>query len=48
MAHQWVEKFERGARTVAQVAGAVHTAYQVGKAVYGIGSAIAPYAAMLL
>ena len=48
MAHQWAEKFERGARTAAQVAGVVHTACQVGKAVYGIGQAVAPYAALLL
>ena len=48
MAHMWAEKFERGARTAAHVAGGLHTAYQVGKAIYGIGSAVAPYAALLL
>ena len=48
MAHMWAERFERGARTAAQVAGAAHTAYQVGKVVYGIGQAVAPYAAALL
>ena len=48
MAHMWAEKFQRGAQTAAHVAGAVHTAYQVGKAIYGIGSAVAPYAALPL
>ena len=48
MAHSWADKFTRGLRTTAQVAGAAHTAYQVGKAIYGIGSAVAPYAALLL
>ena len=48
MAHRWAENLERGAWTAAQLAGAAHAAYQVGKAVYGIGSAIAPYAAMLI
>ena len=38
----------RGLTTAGQVAGAAHTAYQVGKAIYGIGQAVAPYAAMLL
>ena len=35
-------------QTVAKFAGAAHTAYQVGKAVYGLGAAVAPYAALLL
>ena len=48
MALQWTDKFSRGARTVAKFAGAAHTAYQVGKAVYGLGAAVAPYAALLL
>ena len=48
MAHMWAEKFQRGAQTAAQVAGAAHTAYQVGKAIYGIGAAVVPYAALLL
>ena len=48
MALQWTEKFNRGAQTAAKFAGAAHTAYQVGKAVYGLGAAVAPYAALLL
>ena len=48
MAHSWADKFERGARTTAQVAGAAHTAYQAGKALWSVGSAVAPYAAALL
>ena len=48
MAHMWAEKFERGARTAAQVVHHAHTAYQIGKAIYGLGAAAAPYAALLL
>jgi hypothetical protein len=48
MAHSWTHKLNRGLKTAAQVVGAAHTAYQVGKAVYGIGSAVAPYAALLV
>ena len=48
MAHMWADKFQRGAQTAAPVSGAAHTAYQVGKAIYGIGAAVAPYAALLL
>ena len=47
MALQW-DKFSRGAQTAAKFAGAAHTAYQVGKAIYGFGAAVAPYAALLL
>ena len=48
MAHSWTQKLNKGLTTAAQVAGAAHSAYQVGKAIYGIGSAVAPYAALLL
>jgi hypothetical protein len=48
MAHSWTQKLNQGLSTAAQVAGAAHSAYQVGKAIYGIGSAVAPYAALLL
>ena len=44
MALQRTDKFSRGAQTVAKFAGAAHTAYQMGKAVHGLG----PYAALLL
>ena len=47
MAHSWTQKLNKGLTTAAQVAGAAHSAYQVGKAIYGIGSAVAPYAALL-
>ena len=47
MALQW-DRFSNGAQTVAKFAGAAHTAYQVGKAIYGFGAAVAPYAALLL
>ena len=47
MALQW-DRFSAGAQTAAKFAGAAHTAYQVGKAVYGLGAAVAPYAALLL
>jgi hypothetical protein len=48
MAHSWQQKVNQGLTTAAQVAGAAHTAYQVGKAIYGIGQAVLPYAALLL
>ena len=48
MAHSWTQKVNQGLTTAAQVAGAAHTAYQVGKAIYGIGQVVAPFAAMLL
>ena len=48
MAHSWHQKLHQGLTTAAQVAGAAHTAYQVGKAIYGIGQAVAPYAALLV
>ena len=47
MALQW-DRFSNGAQMAAKFAGAAHTAYQVGKAVYGLGVAVAPYAALLL
>ena len=48
MAHSWSQKFNQGLATTAQIAGTAHTAYQVGKAIYGIGQAVLPYAALLL
>ena len=48
MAHSWQQKVNQGLTTAAQVAVAAHTAYQVGKRIYGVGSAVLPYAAMLL
>jgi hypothetical protein len=44
----FMERASRAANTVARVAGAAHTAYQVGKGLYGLAQAAAPYAAMLL
>ena len=48
MAHHWLNRVEQHARTVGTIAGAAHTAYQVGKGLYAAGSMILPYAAMLL
>ena len=48
MAHHWLEKAQEHAQTAATLAGAAHTAYQVGKGLYGLAQAAAPYAAMLL
>ena len=48
MAHQWLQKVQEHAQTAATTAGAAHTAYQVGKGLYGLGVAVAPYAAVLL
>jgi hypothetical protein len=48
MAHSWTQKLHQGLSTAAQAVGAAHTAYQVGKAIYGIGQAVAPYAALLV
>lgn len=44
----FMERASRAANTVARVAGAAHTAYQVGKGLYGLAQAAAPYAALLL
>ena len=44
----FMERASRAANTVARVAGAAHTAYQVGKGIYGLAQAAAPYAALLL
>ena len=48
MAHSWSQKFNQHLATAAQVAGTAHTAYQVGKAIYGIGQVVLPYAALML
>jgi hypothetical protein len=44
----FMERASRAANTVARVAGAAHTAYQVGKGLYGLAQAAALYAALLL
>ena len=43
-----MEKAQEHAQTAATIAGAAHTAYQVGKGLYGLAQAAAPYAALLL
>ena len=48
MAHHQLNKVVSGLKTAGQVAGALHTAYQVGKGLYSLGAAAAPYAALLL
>ena len=48
MAHSWSHRFNQGLATAAQIAGTAHTAYQVGKAIYGVGQVVLPYAALLL
>jgi hypothetical protein len=48
MAHQWLHKVQEHAQTAATIAGAAHTAYQIGKGIYGLAQAAAPYAALLL
>jgi glutamate synthase domain-containing protein 2 len=48
MAHQWLQKVQQHAQTALHVAGALHTGYQVGKALYGLAQAAAPFAAALL
>ena len=48
MAHQWLQKVQEHAQTAATIAGAAHTAYQVGKGLYTLGVAAAPSAAALL
>lgn len=44
----WLDKVEHHARQIGTIAGAATTAYNVGKGLYYAGSAILPYAAMLL
>ena len=42
------QRIAQHAQMAAQVAGAAHTAWQIGKGLYGLAQAAAPYAAMLL
>ena len=48
MAHHWLQRLQHHAQTALHVAGALHTGYQVGKAIYGVAQAKAQYAALLL
>jgi hypothetical protein len=41
----WTRSLQRGVNTVAKTLGAVHSAYSVGKALYGLARGAAPYAA---
>ena len=42
------QRIAQRAQTAASIAGAAHTAWQIGKGVYGLAQAAAPYGAMLL
>ena len=42
------QRIAQHAQTAASIAGAAHTAWQIGKGLYGLAQAAAPYAAMLL
>ena len=42
------QRIAQHAQTAAHIAGAAHTAWQIGKRLYGLAQAAAPYAAMLL
>ena len=44
MAHHWLPRLQRGLDTAARTISAAHSAYQIGKAIYGLARA-APYAA---
>lgn len=48
MAHQWLNKVQQHAQTALHVAGALHAGYQVGKTIYGLAQAAAPFAAAFL
>jgi hypothetical protein len=48
MAYNWLNRVEQHARTAGAIAGAAHTAFQVGKAIHGAASYILPLAAALL
>jgi hypothetical protein len=41
----WTRSLQRNVSTVAKTLGAVHSAYSVGKALYGLTRGAAPYAA---
>ena len=41
------QRIAQHAQTAASIAGAAHTAWQIGKGLYGLAQAAAPYAAML-
>ena len=42
------QRIAQHAQTAAHVAGVAHAAWQIGKGLYGLAQAAAPYAAMLL
>ena len=42
------QRIAQHAQTAASIAGAARTAWQIGKGIYGLAQAAAPYAAMLL
>ena len=48
MAHAFVQQVQRGVQTAAGVAGGLRAAYQIGKGIYGLAQAAAPYALPLL
>jgi hypothetical protein len=48
MAHPFINKVTGHINTAAKIAGAAHTAYQIGKGLWSVGQAVAPYAALLL
>ena len=48
MAHTFMQKVRNAASKVGTLAGAAHAVYQGGKLIFGIGRAVAPYAAALL
>ena len=48
MAHLFLQRVQRGVQTAAGVAGGLQTAYQIGKGIYGLAQAAAPYALALL
>jgi hypothetical protein len=48
MAHHFLQRVQNGVQTAAGIAGGQHTAYQIGKSLYGLAQAAAPYALALL
>ena len=47
MGHTFLDRANRVLGTTAKVVGGLHTAYQIGKGIYGLAQTAAPYVAPL-
>ena len=47
MGHKLLDRVHHAVSTTAKVVGGLHTAYQIGKGIYGLAQTAAPYVAPL-